>query len=350
MRAKLLAILLLTASVSCTDSSPDAAGLLGAGAGDAGAGDAGAGDAGAGDAGAGDAGASGGADSGGADSGGADSGGADSGGARAGDAGEGGVGGDGGARATASAGCSSPTTLKSGRHTIDVQGDTREYILDIPSDYDPTKPYKLVFAWHPAGGSAESTASGDGGYYGLKGLANGSTIFVSGEGRDGPAGRGWYNGNESDVAFARAMVDHFKSNLCIDESRIFSVGWSFGGMLSFTLGCGMADVFRAIAPMSGTFRIGCAKSDHPIAAWIAHGVYDDFVHYDHATEPDGTGARDEILARNHCRQETVPTEPEPCVSYRDCDDGYPVTWCAWEGHHGTPPFMSGAIWGFFSQF
>jgi poly(3-hydroxybutyrate) depolymerase len=315
MRTQLLAILSVTASMSCSSSSSDSGGESGSGTGGSSASSSGEGGASAGSGAAGSA--------------------------AVGSAGTtGGTVGDGAAAGgSASLGCGSENAPTSGRYTIDVGGSLREYILDVPSDYDPNKPYKLVFAWHFRGGNAQGIA--DGGYYGLKTLANQSAIFVAAEGIDA----GWANPGDRDIAFTRAMVERFKNTLCVDGGRIFSVGWSYGGMFSFALGCGMADVFRAIAPMSGSLWSGCADGTDPIAAWIAHGTYDDVVGID-----AGRQARDVVLARNHCSQDTVATDPTPCVAYQGCDAGYPVVWCEWGGGHGTPDFAPAAIWDFFSQF
>src|SRR5690606_14970436 len=45
-----------------------------------------------------------------------------------------------------------------GNATIDVDGLERQYILALPEDYAPEKPYKLIFTWHPWGGSAQQDA------------------------------------------------------------------------------------------------------------------------------------------------------------------------------------------------
>jgi hypothetical protein len=39
-------------------------------------------------------------------------------------------------------------------------GQSREYIIDIPADYDATHPYRLVFSWHQAYGSATRSSWG----------------------------------------------------------------------------------------------------------------------------------------------------------------------------------------------
>jgi poly(3-hydroxybutyrate) depolymerase len=231
------------------------------------------------------------------------------------------------------------TTVQSGRASIDVSGTRREYIIDIPAGYDPRKPHRLVFAWHWRGGSADNVASGA--YYDLKSRSGGSAIFVAPQGIDA----GWANTGGRDIAFTRAMVDRFKSQLCIDERRIFSTGWSFGGMMSFAVGCAMGDVFRAIAPMSGALFSGCENGTNRVAVWGAHGIYDDVVSLN-----SGRQGRDVFLQRNHCGTQTSPVEPSPCVSYQGCDAGYPVVWCEFAGGHGTPSFAGSAIWSFFSQF
>jgi len=51
--------------------------------------------------------------------------------------------------------------------------------------------------------------------------------------------------------------------------------------MSDAIGCAMADVFRAIAPMAGGLPnaqhpySGCMETNmHPIAVWMAHGTSD----------------------------------------------------------------------------
>ncbi|HTN91674.1 MAG TPA: prolyl oligopeptidase family serine peptidase [Sorangium sp.] len=243
---------------------------------------------------------------------------------------------------TRSTGCDGTTAPESGRFSIDVGGATREYILAVPDDYDPSHAYRLIFAWHPRGGSAQQVATGfGGGYYGLQNRADGSAIFVSPEGID----QGWENKDGRDIAFLRAMLDRLRADLCIDQSRIFSTGFSYGGMMSYAIGCAMGDVFRAIAPMSGALYSGCEDGDSPVAMWGAHGNADNVVPLE-----NGQAARDVFLERNHCDPQTTPTEPSPCVSYEGCDAGYPVVWCEFGGGHEMPDDSGESIWSFFSQF
>jgi polyhydroxybutyrate depolymerase len=251
-----------------------------------------------------------------------------------------------------SAGCGMPAPM-SGSATIDVMGTQREYILTLPANYEPMKPYKLVFAWHGLGGTAQQIASN---YYGLKSRSMNGTIFVSGQGlptsggsTGGAAGgAGWPNTGGRDVAFVKALYAHLQGTVCIDENRVFSVGMSYGGIMSNTLGCQMGDVFRAIAPIAGSgpgFGGRGASCVGQVAVWAAHGDMDTVVQ-----TSAGEASRDTWVRANHCQMETAPVEPSPCVAYAGCDPGHPVTWCLFPGGHTVPSFASAAIWAFFSQF
>jgi poly(3-hydroxybutyrate) depolymerase len=248
--------------------------------------------------------------------------------------------------ATPSTGCGTSTTLQSGRASIDVSGTAREYILALPSGYDASHAYRLIFGFHWSGGVAMDVASGQiigGPYYGLQSRSAGSAIFVAPEGLN----KGWANTGGGDIAFVKAMLAYFEANLCIDQSRIFSTGFSYGGMMSDEIGTEMGDVFRAIAPMSDAcYSGGCkASNNHPIAVWMAHGDND-------TTVPlaDGMTALNKFLTKNGCGTQTTPVNPSPCVQYQGCMAGYPVTWCQFSGGHMPWSPAPDAVWSFFSQF
>jgi poly(3-hydroxybutyrate) depolymerase len=262
-------------------------------------------------------------------------------------------GGAGGARASTGCGKAPPA---SNRYTIDVDGTMREYILFVPTNYDQSKPYRLIFAWHPLGGSAQQTAgSGNSGYYGLRGASNGEAILVSPEGLPFQGeSLGWGNTGGRDLAFMRAMLERFKSEMCIDEARVFSTGFSFGGMMSFAVGC--AGLARAIAPMAGNSQVsGCTNGTTSVAVMGFHGADDTFV-----STAGGRTARDVFVMRNQCMQQTMPLQPSwcdgvsqqpcTCVSYQGCAAGYPVIWCEFKAGHTPAPNSGPTIWDFFRQF
>ena len=244
------------------------------------------------------------------------------------------------------------------RYSIDVSGMTREYILSVPSNYDPNHPYMLIFAWHPWGGSAMQVAgTGNSGYYGLKGTSNNQAILVSPEGLDfNGQGLGWGNTNGQDIAFLRAMLDLFKSQMCVDQNRIFSTGFSFGGMMSNAVGC--AGLARAIAPMAGNSTVsGCLSGTTPVAYMGFHGTHDSVVDIS-----GGRTARDVFVKRNGCSSTTMPSSPSwcdglasnyqpcSCVSYQGCMPGLPRHVVRVQRRPPGGAQRGPTLWSFFSQF
>jgi polyhydroxybutyrate depolymerase len=243
--------------------------------------------------------------------------------------------------AVPSAGCGSKTWPKSDRYNINVGGKSREYILTLPDTYDTNHPYRLVFGFHGAKYSDDWVATGkapeggtdlSGPYFGLASESNGSAIFIA------PQASGTWS--SSDLDFVDAMLAQFEAQLCIDKSRVFSVGFSMGAIMTLTLGCNRSDVFRGIAPMSGQLPSPCPTGQH-IAYWASHGTND-------TTIPikNGEAARDEFLKRNHCGTQTSTPDANNCVTYQGCDQGYPVSWCTFPGVHDPAPFAGPEIWQF----
>ena len=116
--------------------------------------------------------------------------------------------------------------------------------------------------------------------------------------------------------------------------------------MSNSLGCVRGDVFRAVAPVAGgSGGTGCVGQ---VAAWMAHNPAD-------GTVPMALGevARGRWLEANGCGEDTEPVDPEPCVDYVGCDEGYEVVWCQHDeegpivGAHTWPSFAGAAIWDFF---
>jgi poly(3-hydroxybutyrate) depolymerase len=219
----------------------------------------------------------------------------------------------------------------------------------LPDGYDANTPHRIIFAFHGMQGSADQVDKGDppnagldptGPYYGIKAESS-DTIFVAGQALSG----GWTNTDGRDIDYVKALVAEVQGAACVDTSRVFATGFSFGAIMTITVACNMPDVFRAVAPMSGSLQNGCPSNDHSIAYWASHGTMDTTIDIS-----KGEAARDEFVKRNGCSMTTMPTTPDGCVAYQGCADGYPVNWCPFEGIHQPPPFSGPAIWAFLSQF
>jgi poly(3-hydroxybutyrate) depolymerase len=264
-----------------------------------------------------------------------------------------------------SAGCGKalPSAYKAGASTtrkdMTSASLSREYIIYIPTGYDSSKPYKLLFAWHCMGSS--DTGAVNSGYYGAKQNDTGNTtIMVAPQGYTDSMP---WRSDDKDVTFFDDMLKLFKSDLCIDTSRVFSIGFSFGGMMTYSLSVARQKDIRAgvgIAAANYNIYVTNSKTHAPIGWMQTTGVSD-------TTCPWGAGSNRgaEAIAIEHGTDNgcTVPN-PVPkwtsgnhlCVDFAGCKDGYPTKVCTFNGGHtdtaneGGGNWIYSEAWKFFTSF
>jgi poly(3-hydroxybutyrate) depolymerase len=244
--------------------------------------------------------------------------------------------------ATASEGCMKPhPTPAEGFRDLVVAGETRRFILRVPSTYDGKKPWPVIFVFHGAGQSASYFD----GNTDLRAVTEEKAVLVFPDGPVKPDGRrSWVFRSPDNVVFVDALVGWLKANLCIDPSRLFATGLSSGGYMSLTLACQRGDVFRAVASASGGMveTSDCRGNPH---VWLRLGKADSAGTIDSLEK-----ARDFWVAHKGCQRDNpAPVDPPPCVGYAGCRDGARVVLCADGGGHGWPAYYSKAIWGEFSR-
>jgi poly(3-hydroxybutyrate) depolymerase len=219
------------------------------------------------------------------------------------------------------------------------QANGLDYYVDMPEDYDPMRPYPVVFQYHPLGGSGQGART----MYNVRRNFP-DAIYVSPDGSD----NGFPNQGGEDEDVSRAIIESIEATMCIDTTRYFATGFSYGGSMSYTAAFCMGDIFRAIAPMAGATISGANSCDpaRPVAAWINHGDADTALPIEMSIT-----LRDRLLETNGCSQETMPVDPSPCVEYQGCSEGYPVIWCEQAGvGHAIPSYGAESISEFFQQF
>ena len=271
--------------------------------------------------------------------------------------------------AVPSPGCGTQRTLNNGRRTIQSSGENREYILDIPNNYDNSHPYRLIFGIHAFYGHMDRIADGseiNGGvpnyaHHGIKQYSGDTTIFVSPNGTGSP--NGWPNQDGKQTIFFDDMLKALKQDLCIDESRVFAHGFSYGSGMSYNLACLRPDIYRAVGIYgTGDAVISCGNPAKPIAYLGAHGITDGTFNI----SSNGHKYRDRMVSINGC---TRMTPPEPsqgslahiCTSYDCPNTEHPARWCAFDGGHIPAPtdgstnnhwntWLAKEGWEFFSQF
>jgi poly(3-hydroxybutyrate) depolymerase len=257
----------------------------------------------------------------------------------------------------ATPGCGKTPTLNSGTKTVTINGKQRRWILRIPDGYNNTQPYRLIFGLHWRDGDMTSVDGGSAPYYGLKSLANNGAIFVAPDGLN----KGWANQGGEDITFIDTIRQQIENDLCVNEKLRFSLGFSYGGAMSFSLACSRAKDFRAIAVLSGALLSGCSGGNDPIAFYGQHGVRDGVLPISM-----GRDIRDRIVRNNKCQNMQAREPPSNSRQhivnvYQGCDSNYPVQWTAFDADHVALPGDNGGdaglnsftprdVWKFFSQF
>jgi poly(3-hydroxybutyrate) depolymerase len=281
-----------------------------------------------------------------------------------------------------SAGCGKTPSISSdqynnGHHiAITAANMQREYILNVPANYDNTHPYRLIIAYHELNGNDDEMYRNQ--YYHLLPLSNNSAIFVAPNGQQGNAnctqagGCGWPNSNNTDLALADAFVAQIEQNFCIDTNRIFATGWSFGGSMSYKTACerplgGTPNGFvRAIAVYSGSQLSGNCTPTKPVAYYASHGNNDSVLCYDGTPTNgcrvgNGVSLAQNFAMANGCTWMTptkVTSGNHVCTSLTGCMMGYPLEFCSFNGDHTPDPLDPGQrtsweyqnVWTFLSQF
>jgi poly(3-hydroxybutyrate) depolymerase len=247
-----------------------------------------------------------------------------------------------------SAGCGkAPATLKSATvnqatptNTISVGGMNREFLVRWPTSYANSKAYPLHIGLHGANGNLSENGKNN---FGLWTLSKEAVIFVT-----LGAVNGLWDGPR-DLTYADAVIKQVESELCIDTSKVVLEGFSQGGAMSWYLTGSRPGVFRAVVGHSGGGVQGIPALS-PVAYLGSLGT----------GEGNGQNTQtDQFAKANGCTIETLPraeTGKHVCTPYKGCKEGFPVTWCSYDGGHGFQDTDSGtstswvpqAVWDFLS--
>ncbi|MGC1508122.1 CE1 family esterase [Ketobacter sp.] len=179
--------------------------------------------------------------------------------------------------------CNNPDNqLRPGETTrrITIDGQTRQYILNVPNSYDGTTEVPLLLDFHPLMSSSEYQSSNSG-TNALSETAGFIAAYPDGVDDSWNFGPCCTESRQvDDEKFARAIVDELKDEGCIDDKRVYAMGFSNGGGMSHYLACDAADVFAAVAPAAFDLveERQCNPS-RPISVFSTRGRFDFIVPY-----------------------------------------------------------------------
>lgn len=175
--------------------------------------------------------------------------------------------------------------------SVTVGGVARTYVLHVPAGIGVSDAVPLVVVFHGGGGNARNAAH----MSGMSAEADKEKFIVAYPNGSGPIAGTLLTWNTwqccgyaldhkvDDVAFVRAMVEAIARDRPIDRKRIYATGMSNGAMMTYRVGCEMADVFAAIAPVAGALDTDACKPSGAVSLIAFHGKADQHVRFDGGT-------------------------------------------------------------------
>ncbi len=241
-------------------------------------------------------------------------------------------------------------------HANDGNGTQRDYEMLVPSTYDPSKPLALSIVYHGAGNTSAGAKA-----FGLQNApgASDAGIFLFPQGIAFQTyGVGWDDTcNGYDMPFFDAMVAYVEAHYCIDESRLFVAGFSWGGDQVTALACCRGNQIRAIGAASCTDEyssstdyttydnLPCPVKNHA-AIRFTHDASNGDSEY---AVPLFATTSSLYRSFNGCQSASTVATPSPCKAFSGCAQAYvecPYTALG----HALPSGWGDDTWAFFEAF
>lgn len=199
----------------------------------------------------------------------------------------------------------------------DSLGGERPAQVLVPDDYSTSRDWPLVILLH----GYTSSGAGQDSYFGLSARRHerGFIAVLPDGTRDRGGNRFWnstdaccdfYNTGVDDVAYLSGLVAEAKQRLAVDPERVYLLGHSNGGFMSYRMACELGSEISAIATLAGSSfddAADCAE-DGQVSVLQIHGDADPTVLYDGGNffGRPYPGAREVVqrwAARNGCDEQ-----------------------------------------------
>ena len=181
-------------------------------------------------------------------------------------------------------GVSTPVTIPADP-AISEGYHTRTFIVHVPSTYDIRHLYPVVLSFHGYGGHATDMDHSSG-FSQLADIQKFLAVYPQGlpDGKTGTpfwAHVGPIDYGIDEAAFVNTLLDTLQTRFCVDTQRIYATGFSNGGGMTNFLACRLAKRIAAFAPISGNFYAlpGGCHPGRPVAILDFHGTKDGVLPY-----------------------------------------------------------------------
>jgi len=165
----------------------------------------------------------------------------------------------------------------------EFRGHERSYVLYIPDQQTPDRPWPVVLDFH--GYAMEASL-----HMRISRMHNvadtGQFVVVYPQSQlvdhDGKMILNWSleTNPEEDVAFIEQILQEVEQAYLIDPDRIYATGWNTGGMMCYQLACALSDKLAAIATVGGTAtRTQVCRPQPPLPVLYVQATLDPLSNY-----------------------------------------------------------------------
>ena len=178
----------------------------------------------------------------------------------------------------------SSQSIKQAITSISVNGDERFFRLSAPSS-DAGSKLPVIIAFH-GGGGADEDFQQQNQFDQLGEQEKFIMVYaISEEGRTASEGEWFLNTaatSRDDNDFSEAIVNELSKIYCVDEDRLYAIGYSLGSMFTYEIACQLNSRFAAVASFAGTMPVNPESCDlvGSMAVMHIHGKLDYIIDYD----------------------------------------------------------------------
>ena len=171
----------------------------------------------------------------------------------------------------------------------DIDFGRGDVLVKVPESYSASEAHPLIILLHGYTSSGRNQDS----YFQVSDLADDyGFLFAAPDGVREPSGNESRFWNASDACcnffgvevddseYVRSIIDEMKQRYNVDETRVFLIGHSNGGFMSFRMAYEHSDAVAAIASLAGANHMDQREApENPVQILQIHGTNDETIGY-----------------------------------------------------------------------